>query len=253
MAHNPRMPIRTITFDWGDTLASNHGMPYAATQRRAFVQLAEDLRALGGTIPPTWLEVVFAELKSVWMSSVDPKQNPSGAEFDFAGLMASWVAACHVPADQAATVIERCFATLTDTVIPFAETLPVLTDLKGRGYRIGILSHVPWPGDACRAWYRRHGLAGLVDFYSLSSEVGFIKPHPAHYQDTLRQADCAPHELLHVGDHPWRDITGGKAFGFRTALRLTEHIYPEEQLVSCGADGEILRLHEVAALAERLS
>jgi len=41
------------------------------------------------------LEVVFAELKSVWMSSVDPKKNPSGAEFDFAGLMASWVAACH--------------------------------------------------------------------------------------------------------------------------------------------------------------
>jgi len=52
MTHIPPMPIRTITFDWGDSLASNHGMPYAATQRRTFMRLAEDLRALGGTIPP---------------------------------------------------------------------------------------------------------------------------------------------------------------------------------------------------------
>ncbi len=246
------MPIRTITFDWGDTLASNHGMPYSATQRRAFVRLAEELRVLGGAVPAAWLETVFAELKTVWMSSVDPKLNPTGAEFDFAGMMARWVADCQVQADQAAPAVARCFAMLTDTVIPFAETLPALTELKAQGYRIGILSHVPWPGDACRAWYRRHGLAALVDFYSLSSEVGFIKPHPAHYQDTLRQAGCEVHEILHVGDHPWRDVAGGMAFGFRTALRLTEHIYPDEQLAACAPDGEILHLHEVAALAKSL-
>ena len=46
----------------------------------------------------------------------------------------------------------------------FSESAPAMALLRARGYRMGILSHVPWPGDACRAWFERHGLSGFIDF-----------------------------------------------------------------------------------------
>jgi FMN phosphatase YigB (HAD superfamily) len=245
--------ISTITFDWGDTLAVNWGMPYVATERRCLARLAADLRLVGGDPAATWAEACLHQLQGEWNATADPQRNLEGREMDFAGMVAGWVRAggCDPADPRLVPALDRAWTTMTDTVIPYAETLPVLTDLKRRGYRIGILSHVPWPGDACRAWYRRHGLAPLVDFYSLSSDIGWIKPHPAHYQDAIRQAGCAPGAILHVGDHPFRDVEGGRRFGLRTCLRRTERIYPEAQLDACQPDAEILHLDEVAGVAER--
>ena len=105
------------------------------------------------------------------------------------------------------------FATFSDTITPYEGAGEALKQLHDMGLRVGILSHVPWPGWACREWYVRHGWADYVDFYSLSSDVGFIKPHPAHYEDTLKQAGCPVAQIAHVGDHPHCDVEGPKAFG----------------------------------------
>jgi len=249
------MPIRTITFDWGDTLAANYGMPYLQTQKRAFARLASDLTGLGCTVPPGWFEAINAEIEVEWARSISPIMNPQHQEIDMRAMFARWL-------DQAGAIeakphavqgaLARCLTTLTDTVIPFSESGPTLSLLRARGYRIGILSHTPWPGDACRAWFERHGLAGFISFYSLSCDIGWIKPNPRHFQHALDQAGCAAEEILHVGDHPLRDIQGAKAAGFRTCLRHTERIYPDEQIAACQPDGEIIRLREVLELAQRL-
>lgn len=245
--------IRCITFDWGDTLAVNWGMPYIATERRILARLAEDLRAAGGRVAEDWPATCLDELQADWNASADRAANPGLAEMDFPALMRRWVARTGLDAadPRLATILDQAWDRMTDTVIPLAETAPALAALHGR-YRIGILSHVPWPGFASRRWFARHGLAAHIDFYSLSSEVGRIKPHPAHYHDAIGQAGCAAHEILHVGDHPWRDVEGGRTFGLRTCLRRTERIYPEAQLDGCRPDAEILHLSEVAAVAAAL-
>lgn len=245
--------IKVITFDWGDTLAVNWGMPYIATERRLLARLAADVSALGGRADAAWAEACLRELQAEWNGTADPTRNPEQREMDFPALMRGWISATGLSADdpRLAPALERAWDRMTDTVIPYAESLPALAALHGR-YRIGILSHVPWPGFACRRWFQRHDLAPHVDFYSLSCEVGRIKPHPDHYHDAIRQAGCAPGEILHVGDHPVRDIEGGRRFGLRTCLRRTERIYPEEQLDSCAPDAEILHLEEIAGIAERL-
>lgn len=249
------MPIRCVTFDWGDTLATNYGMPYAETNRRAFRRLGADLTALGHPPAAGWVESWLAEMRVQWAGSVDPRQNPDNREFDLRAMMEGWLRGCG--ADPAAPAVQAALARATDTmidcVIPFAETAPALATLRGMGLRIGILSHVPTPSDACRRWWVRHGLASLVDFWSLSCDVGWIKPHAAHYQDALRQAGCAAGEVLHVGDHPERDVAGGGAFGFRTCLRLTEGVYPAERLAACRPDCTILHLDEVPALVAGLA
>ncbi len=245
--------IKAITFDWGDTLAVNWGMPYIATERRLLRRLAGDLAELGGRADAAWAEACLRELQAEWNATADATRNPEHREMDFPALMRGWVAATGLSVEdpRLAPALERAWDRMTDTVIPYAEALPALATLHGR-YRLGILSHVPWPGFACRRWFQRHGLAPHLDFYSLSSEVGRIKPHPDHYHDAIRQAGCAPDEILHVGDHPMRDVAGGRRFGLRTCLRRTERIYPEEQLDGCAADAEILRLDEVGEIAEAL-
>jgi FMN phosphatase YigB (HAD superfamily) len=247
--------IRVITFDWGDTLAANHGMPYLATQRRAFGRLASDLAELGGAAPIDFVPGLMSELAESWHASTDPVRNPDHREFDFGAMVARWVdraGGARAEPHRLGLALERCHATLADTVPPFAEAQPTLALLKARGYRLGILSHVPWTGPACRAWFARHGLAPYLDFYSLSCEVGWIKPHPRHYQDALDQAGCAAAELLHVGDHPERDISGAQAFGFRACLRLTENLYPAAAFAACRPDAEILHLDELLGVVQEL-
>jgi FMN phosphatase YigB (HAD superfamily) len=247
--------IHTITFDWGDTLAINFGMPYLATQQRAFTRLAKDLAELGCTIEPGFIDSAKAELGVEWRRSISMQENPQHKEFDFAAMLDGWVStAGGMQADPHLLLraIERCTTTLTNTVIPFADAQHLLSLLKARGYRIGILSHVPWPGPACRAWFQRHALAPYIDFYSLSCEIGWIKPNPRHYQHALDQANCPANQVLHVGDHPERDINGAKRFGFRTCLRVTENIYPSAQLEACQADAQILHLNELPGVLDTL-
>ncbi len=245
--------IRCLTFDWGDTLAVNWGMPYIATERSLLRRLAGDVTALGGSADHGWAEACLRELQAEWNATADAARNPDHREMDFPGLMRGWIAATGLSVEdpRLAPALERAWDRMTDTVIPMSESLPALAGLHGR-YRIGILSHVPWPGFAVRRWFARHGLAPHVDFYSLSSEIGRIKPHPDHYLDAIRQAGCPPAEILHIGDHPMRDVEGGRRFGLRTCLRRTERIYPEEQLDGCRPDAEILHLVDIAEIAARL-
>ena len=248
------MAIKVITFDWGDTLAANYGMPYLETQKRAFKRLAADLASLGCVVPDGWQGEVIAEIEREFARTISPQHNPENREMDMRAMFSRWLreAGAFDAATHAVEVaVQRCTATLTDTVIPFGEAASALALLRARGYRMGILSHVPWPGDACRSWFERHGLSPFLDFYSLSSDIGWIKPHPSHFQHALDQAGCAAHEVLHVGDHPVRDVQGGRSAGFRTVLRHTENIHKPEALAACAPDAEIIRLRELVEIAAR--
>lgn len=241
-------PIRAISFDWGDTLAANTGMPYEAVQQRAFSRFAEDLRALGATPPANLVRIAIADQERAWNESVDPVRNPQGREMDYAALFRGWLeqsrsSECDPAGCDAA--VARCEDTLVDVLALFAEVPMVLNELKRRGYRLGILSHIIWTGAACRRYFQRHGLSHLIDAYSFSSEVGHAKPHPAHYTDLVTKLAVPPAEILHIGDNPGRDIIGGRAFGLRTCLYETGGVHAREHLKDCAPDLRIVHLREL--------
>jgi HAD superfamily hydrolase (TIGR01493 family) len=246
------MGIQAISFDWGDTLAANYGTPHRYRQRRAHAALMAALRSAGGRISDAQSDAWRDGLEQAFRDSVDRVANPDLIEFDWAGMVAGWVAAA-APQDRTAatTAVATYGDAITATVPCFAASAGVLRELRSRGFRIGILSHVPWPADACRRWFVRHGLAEYLDFYSLSCEVGVIKPHPRHYEHALAEAGCAPGELLHVGDHPWRDVQGGRAAGVRTCLIMTEGIYPAELMDVCRPDLTVAMVDELPGLLGR--
>ena len=243
-------PISCVTLDWGDTLVANYGMPYGFVHDRALNALASALTAAGGTVDAQWIEASANELHELWVGSAQPEINPENKEFDYDGLLGKWVAATGLERSQPAVAeaLQVYGATVTDTICPFAEAGEALAELHGMGLRIGILSHVPWPGWACRAWYERKGWAPYIDFYSLSCDVGYIKPHPAHYQNTLDQANCPAAHIAHVGDHPQRDVVGAREYGMQTILKVTQGIYADEDLIGCDPHAAIAHVRELPAL-----
>ena len=62
----------------------------------------------------------------------------------------------------------------------------------------------------------RFGLRQYFSSIVVSGEFGLLKPHPAIYQQALRQIGARPQETVFVGDDLDNDVIGPKALGLRT-------------------------------------
>ena len=98
---------------------------------------------------------------------------------------------------------------------PRRGALETLTELKMRGYPIGLVSMCA--PDAPSMW-RASALAPFVDVEVFSSEVGLRKPDAAIY---LRAADglgVAPDVCLYCGDGAYGELSGAEAVGMTSYL-----------------------------------
>ena len=92
----------------------------------------------------------------------------------------------------------------------FSDVHPAMKQLA-RSYRLGLLSNGnSYAGDL--------GIADLVSFEVFAQDnLGIEKPDPRIFEVALREADCEPWELLHVGDSLESDVAGAKAAGSKAA------------------------------------
>jgi len=95
----------------------------------------------------------------------------------------------------------------------FDDVAPTLQALRAAGVRIGVCSNLAAEyGPAVRR------LLPELDAYVLSYEVGAVKPDPAIYQVVCEALDCAPSDVLFVGDSRRADVEGPRAFGMRANI-----------------------------------
>jgi len=102
------------------------------------------------------------------------------------------------------------------SILPQMQQL--VTDLKTRGYTVGLLSNtIPNTAEDIRS----HGGYDLFDFLVLSYEVGFAKPDEAIYKLALEKLpDVEPSEVVFVDDQE-RCLEPARALGIRTVLSVT--------------------------------
>jgi HAD superfamily hydrolase (TIGR01509 family) len=110
---------------------------------------------------------------------------------------------------------DALYAHYLPSLRPFADVRATLTDLRARGVRIGVVSNF---GRDIRPAFAANGLAGLIDGYALSYEVGFVKPDPEMWRAALKIMQAEPEQTLMVGDHATGD--GGAVVAGITALVL---------------------------------
>ena len=97
----------------------------------------------------------------------------------------------------------------------YSEVEEVLTDLKKKGFILGIVSN--WDLRLPTV-IKNLELTSYFDFLVSSSACGATKPAAKIFQEALKQAKARPHEAVHVGDTYEEDFIGAEAVGIKALL-----------------------------------
>ena len=224
------MAVNAVIFDWGGTLTPWHSIDHAELWRavcaphfpvdhhdRAAAALAaeEEFWQLARTGQRS--STIFGVLQRAGIEPTDD-------------LLASYVQAWQPH-------------TFTD---PDGHGL--LSYLRDRDIRTGVLSNTMWP----RSWhedvFRRDGVLHLIDGAVYSSEIDRTKPHPEAFLAAMAAIGATnPASCVFVGDRPWDDIHGAKSLGMRAVLLPNDDVPPFDE---AEPDAVISRLSELPALIE---
>lgn len=123
-----------------------------------------------------------------------------------------------VPAPRArelALRIGRLRSSLPNHFVLDPDAMPLLAELRARGFKIGLVSN--WDGtlaETCAA----AGLTEYIDYIGDSTVFGQAKPSAAFFEHVLSQLGAKPSDAFHVGDHYDADVAGARAAGVTPIL-----------------------------------
>ena len=193
----------------------------------------------GGTLTP-WHTIDLAELwRSVCFPHYPDDHHVRAAAAHQAEIDFWTVARNERRSSTIFSVFERAGIEPTDELIatylgawePHTLTDPqaagLMTYLRARGVRIGVLSNTMWP----RGWhedvFHRDGVLPLIDGAVYSSEIDWTKPHPEAFAAAMTAVGVTdPSTCVFVGDRPWDDIHGAKSIGMRAVLLPNDEVPP---------------------------
>jgi HAD superfamily hydrolase (TIGR01549 family) len=121
----------------------------------------------------------------------------------------------------------------------YEDVLPTLNALKSK-YKLGILSNGNSYPEKC-------GLEGIFQFAVFSQDYGIEKPDPLIFEITMKEANCGPQEILHIGDSLESDIKGAIRSGIQ-CVWLNRDM--KENTTNLQIDYEISSLSELLDLLQ---
>ena len=110
----------------------------------------------------------------------------------------------------------------------YDDVLPVLTSLKQRGYKIGIISNIwQFPVKHIQNLFGDN----LIDTFIASCEVGVAKPDKHIFEIAMARLNTNCNEALMVGDNLDQDIKASQSAGLPAILLDRENRYGNIDLV----------------------
>jgi putative hydrolase of the HAD superfamily len=99
------------------------------------------------------------------------------------------------------------------------EVAPLLSGLRARGIKVGVLSNTMWPRQAHERIFARDNVLDLIDGAVYSSEIPWVKPHREAFGAAMAAiGETDPARCVFVGDRPYDDVYGAKSAGLRAVL-----------------------------------
>jgi putative hydrolase of the HAD superfamily len=194
------MKYAAVIFDLFGTLIDNFSFE---EYRRTLVEMASALSA-----PPD----DFADL---WFDLFEERM--SGALESPVGIIKHVCRELDVYPDDAqieqATSIRLDMTTNMINVRP--DAVQVLSKLKSRGYKTGLISDC---SHEMPAIWEDLPLAPLVDITAFSCVLGITKPDPRIYLLTTEQLGVQPEDCLYVGDGSSQELAGAAQLGMTPVL-----------------------------------
>ena len=125
----------------------------------------------------------------------------------------------------------------------------VLKTLRGRGYRLGIVSNLIGENEISD-WLEEDRLDDCFDSVVLSSVCRLRKPCAEIYHIAARELGVAPEACVSVADNVKRDIAGAKAAGIgcNIIFRSPEEKHPVEFTEANRPDAVISRFTDLLGL-----
>ena len=246
------MSVDAVIFDWGGTLTPFASIEMEDMWRLAARHIAAEHRVaqFAGNSRP--FDVAASEdeitrrLMDVERSFWDRTEADARAG-SLGDLLAD--ATNTLGVDVAEAVLEEAGVRYLDAWTPHIthdhEAVAVLSALRARGLRIGLLSNTHWPRTFHERFLERDGLAELIEVRCYTSEMTHMKPHADAFRVPLEAlGDVDPRRAVMVGDRPFDDIHGAKQLGMRAVLRPNDDVpgYDVTPDAEIGALSELLPL-----------
>ena len=124
----------------------------------------------------------------------------------------------------------------------FPETREVLMELKSRGFKLGVISNFD---SRVYTVMQSLGIHEFFDTVSISSEIGYAKPHPGIFLAAIEALGVPAARILVVGDSLMDDVQAGQLSGMNAVLVDRHNKYPEMK-----AFKRITNLREVLSFVE---
>jgi len=194
--------VEAVIFDWGGTLTPWHSIDHVELWHSVCAPHfpADRVAAIAAAIH-------LAE-QELWLSS---EREHSSATMDQVFELAGVIATEELLASYSAAWEPHTF---TDP-----EAIDLLSNLRGAGVKIGVLSNTMWPRSWHEEVFRRDGVLGLIDGAVYSSEISWTKPHPEAFRAAMLAIGVTdPSACVFVGDRPYDDVHGAKSVGMRAVL-----------------------------------
>jgi putative hydrolase of the HAD superfamily len=246
-----RLRIEAVIFDLDDTLIdwANPAIGWREFTDPKACNIHAYLARAGYTLPDqaAFCELVHQHTQAVWDEA---KKTWSGAYFT--DVLRQTLAAVNIDSDQ--VDLEELMQVYDWTPMPgveaFEDAEPVLTELRRRGYKIGLITNSFLPMWMRDVELRHYGFLDSFDARLASGDVGYLKPHPVIFERMLALLETGAERTLFVGDRPANDIAGANEVGMISVLMKPPHL--DRPLDGVKPDYTIERLSELLLLLEAL-
>jgi len=216
--------LRAVLFDLGDTLVDlGEGRgDYEARLAGRGVHVCDALAALGATIAdrPRFATALAHESEARYQAAVAAQRG-----LDVYDVMRQFLPQMGLPADETwvRAAGDAFYQSRGDGAGLRIGARELLTELRGRGYLLGVISNTLQPGHLMD---RTLAGRGLLDFFPVriySSEARVAKPHPAIFRAALAALDLPPVQVAYVGDRLVADVAGAQGVGMKAVLIEVAH------------------------------
>lgn len=127
----------------------------------------------------------------------------------------------------------------------------MLRALKARGWRLGVISNNSSLYNVFNV-LENCGIRDLMEDVTVSSVIGYRKPHPEIFRISLRQMRVSASECVYVGDTPTKDVGGAQAMGFGATVLISSFLTAQREPDRTGLPVPDLEIQKLSELPDRL-
>lgn len=231
-----RNKVETVVFDFGNTLIDER-----IFLSKALEGLMAALQKRASNIDPAWAAGIWH--RAMWdnftkYAGHPPRDREWRVRWTSAKCLLEVVAGASD--DESVMTLMQAYiggAALAPALFP--NTREVLSELRGRGYRLVLLSNGFAP--YTRQFLLCHGLVMVFDDVLISEEVNLEKPDPTFFRRAVADGTA-----IMVGNKLHEDIAGGQSAGMTTVW--FRHDEPQKSGVSAKPDYVITAINDVLQL-----